>query len=468
MEIDGLPCGFPVPLVSNTRYQQFGGQFRAPTGGMHTFTVTFKHIAGTANALQMLLDDVSVTALFCAEESVPASSSVSSAASALTVSLAASSTLSVFSFTSSSTLSPSSSSLPSPSPPACPNLLVNPTFNTGSLSPWSSSGVLGEQMGYGHDDSSYWFRNFNRDASGISITQTGVAITSGSMVDCSAWLATINAAIPSPDYLAELSIFIDGILCGAPVSIGQSRSAVYQQAGGSTVVQGDMHTIMLLLQTKGARDYFTLLVDDVRVALQDCSSPSPALSSSVSLSSSSTLASTSALISPSPSPSPSVAPGCTVGPNLLTNPSFNTGSFAPWRADRGSVILAPYGGHNDASSWTFDAPTQIELISASQDNVFIPSGSVVDCYAWFKQTVVSPTPDGFLPSAGYTIAIDDVFCGSPANVPGSTADWTQFGGQLTVEGNMHTITIVVSTTDVDPVMGLSVQVDDVAAAVVNC
>jgi hypothetical protein len=150
--------------------------------------------------------------------------------------------------------------------------------------------------------------------------------------------------------------------------------------------------------------------------------------------------------------------------NALQNPSFESGitpwlamAFGSW-AQRG-VYTSAEGGHSGPNFYFAESNATVSetSITLSQSDFSIPSGTAVECSAW----VASRRP-GNVGSTRVEVFMDGTTCGSPVYM--GTNGWQKVGGKVTVNGDSHTMSIVIVSDETGPEGG-QVWVDDALAGV---
>jgi hypothetical protein len=143
--------------------------------------------------------------------------------------------------------------------------------------------------------------------------------------------------------------------------------------------------------------------------------------------------------------------------NAVQNGGFESGSLAPfveyvtgdW-ADRRIVGGRPHTGTFYYFGAT-DSPNQA-TITISQVDVKVLDGTVVDCFAYFNA----------YRNPGYTttfqVFLDGNVCGTTTVID---TDYIRVGGQMTVQGDVHVVAVVMSSSGADEASML-VGVDDIS------
>jgi hypothetical protein len=131
----------------------------------------------------------------------------------------------------------------------CNNILQNPSFESG-LSPWLDIGfgswiersVMTSAQG-GHDGKYYYFGQSNAVVSHTSFTlsQSGLSISAGTTVDCSAWVASDRLGNVGS---TSVQLFINEASCGGPVYLGTNP---WVKVGGKVTVDQDSHTFSIVV-----------------------------------------------------------------------------------------------------------------------------------------------------------------------------------------------------------------------------
>lgn len=153
---------------------------------------------------------------------------------------------------------------------------------------------------------------------------------------------------------------------------------------------------------------------------------------------------------------PCVAPG-----NAIINGGFGTGSLAPWTSNTDGVTVDA-GVSSDTDSQDGDGfdETFVTLNQGSAglqtitQTVAILDGTTVSCTAFGRD--MRDVGPSF--SSTFTISIDGTLCGSLT--VSDTETWTQFGGNLLLAGDTHTVVVSLISNDVDS-LGAILQVDNV-------
>ncbi|CAG5149702.1 uncharacterized protein ALTATR162_LOCUS2428 [Alternaria atra] len=171
---------------------------------------------------------------------------------------------------------------------------------------------------------------------------------------------------------------------------------------------------------------------------------------------------------PLPSPQQTLSTkGC---PNTLINPSFETSLLPAWMdmvtgswSSRG--ISSSTGAHSGLNVYaaTSNSSEVTATLTLSQSYIQLPSGAMVDCYAWVKGS----RPSG---QTRVEIFLDQVSCGKAVLGIGRKG-WTKVGGKIAVQdvigGVGHSVAVSVQGDGVEDEGGWNVAVDDVSV-VVGC
>ena len=149
--------------------------------------------------------------------------------------------------------------------------------------------------------------------------------------------------------------------------------------------------------------------------------------------------------------------------NALKNPSFEDGlspwldiAFGSW-LQRG-VFTSAEGGHAGPNFYFAQSNATVShtTLTLSQSDISIPAGTAIDCSVW----IASNRP-GNVGSTHIDVFMDQVECGN-ANL--GTNGWVKIGGKINVEGDKHTMSIVIVSDKTGP-EGSKVWVDDALAGV---
>lgn len=157
-------------------------------------------------------------------------------------------------------------------PRACTNMLQNPSFETGSLGPWlpivqsawspdrgvyprSSPDVRGRYYYHAHALATV--------ESSLTMSQSGVAISEGSTVDCYAWVSGSRS-----ENVTTVTVFLDGLTCGTldmkPGDEDWHRVGSKVKVVGG--VSGSGSTMAVVAVSKGAgEDGWDISIDEVGV-----------------------------------------------------------------------------------------------------------------------------------------------------------------------------------------------------------
>jgi hypothetical protein len=148
--------------------------------------------------------------------------------------------------------------------PTQTNAVQNGGFESGNLAPftvsltgdWEDERVVG---GRPHTGTFYYFgatRSVN--PSSLTITQTGVQVLDGTVVDCFAYFN----AYRNPGYTSIFQVFIGDVLCGSATV----TSTDYLRVGGQVQVSGDVHVVTVVISSTGSDEAASVVgVDDISV-----------------------------------------------------------------------------------------------------------------------------------------------------------------------------------------------------------
>jgi hypothetical protein len=148
----------------------------------------------------------------------------------------------------------------------CTNALSNPSFESG-LDPWlamhfgswAQYGVYtSSEGGHSHSRNFYYARsNASVSDATMTLSQSGLNISSGTTVECSAWVASSR---PGNVGSTRVEVFLDQVTCGSPAYLGTNG---WQKVGGSVVVSGDSHTLAIVVSSdETGPDGSEIWVDD--------------------------------------------------------------------------------------------------------------------------------------------------------------------------------------------------------------
>jgi hypothetical protein len=150
--------------------------------------------------------------------------------------------------------------------------------------------------------------------------------------------------------------------------------------------------------------------------------------------------------------------------NALQNPSFESGlspwldiAFGSW-LQRG-VFTSAEGGHTGPNFYfgQSNATVSRTTLTLSQSDISIPAGTTVDCSAW----VASNRP-GNVGSTRVEVFMDEITCGQAVYM--GTNGWVKVGGNIKVDGDKHSMSIVIVSDATGP-EGSKVWVDDGMAGI---
>jgi hypothetical protein len=132
-------------------------------------------------------------------------------------------------------------------------------------------------------------------------------------------------------------------------------------------------------------------------------------------------------------------------------------AFGSW-AQRG-IYTSAEGGHNGRNFYFAESNATVSdtTMTLSQSELSIPSGTTVECSVW----VASRRP-GNVGSTRVEVFMDQVTCGSAAYL--GTNGWQKVGGKVTVNGDSHTMSIVVLSDETGPEGG-QIWVDDASVGI---
>ncbi|KAF1920474.1 hypothetical protein BDU57DRAFT_440199 [Ampelomyces quisqualis] len=148
--------------------------------------------------------------------------------------------------------------------------------------------------------------------------------------------------------------------------------------------------------------------------------------------------------------------------NALQNPSFES-DLAPWLdiafgswLQRG-IYTSAEGGHSGPHFYFAQSNATVShtTLTLSQSDISIPAGSSVECAAW----VASNRP-GNVGSTRVEVFMDEVTCGQAVYL--GTNGWAKVGGDVKVNGDKHSMSIVIVSDATGP-EGSKVWVDEAMA-----
>ncbi|KAJ4984787.1 hypothetical protein SVAN01_09745 [Stagonosporopsis vannaccii] len=154
----------------------------------------------------------------------------------------------------------------------CTNHVVNPSFETGSTTPWlpivesawSTRGVFADPFTHSGTHHYYAHATSTVDSS-FTLSQSGVDVPVGSTVDCHAWVASKRS-----EGATRVEVFLDGLSCGAgQLGVGEQG---WKRVGGKIKAVGAGNgmvgsTIAVVATSKSAGDEgWEIWFDDVGVA----------------------------------------------------------------------------------------------------------------------------------------------------------------------------------------------------------
>jgi hypothetical protein len=332
----------------------------------------------------------------------------------------------------------------------------NPSFETGDIEPWVSTGASGWYiLGLQENPSfraahagtwQYFGSSYNSEAQEVSIIQTDIPIPSGTVVDCSMWVYSARLT----DGKTTFSIMLDDQICGSVLNVTEYDSSEYAKIGGQVTVLGDTHRVTLKVSYSRSDGEGTRFgIDDVAVISVAC----PVSSSVTVLSSSSsssvdtttptptetlTLTSTSTSATTISSSPIACVPTST---NVIINPSFDTGLLVPWAQDISGTwdTAGIVGGESHTGPYYYSA-TNINGFSGSillAQSFSVPDDTTVDAYMWVTAQTLKY-------STLFVIYLDGV------GVPGGSitiqsAEWQKIGGQVRLTRGTHDLAIMIYT-----------------------
>lgn len=115
----------------------------------------------------------------------------------------------------------------------------------------------------GHDGRNFFFGHSNATigAATVTLSQSGLSIPAGSTVDCSAWIASSR---PENVGATRVDVFLDGSTCGT----GYFGTNGWEKVGGQVQVQGDSHTLAVVMSSDGAgAEGWSVWLDDLWVGV---------------------------------------------------------------------------------------------------------------------------------------------------------------------------------------------------------
>lgn len=156
-------------------------------------------------------------------------------------------------------------------PRTCTNHLINPSFETGSISPWlpivtsawSTRGVFANPFTHSGTHH-YYAHSASTIESTLTLSQSGISAPVGSSVECYAWLASKRN-----EGVTSVEVFLDGVSCGTMAFDGSVRG--YRRVGGSVGVIGGVagmgSTIAIVATSESAgEEGWEVWIDDVGVS----------------------------------------------------------------------------------------------------------------------------------------------------------------------------------------------------------
>lgn len=150
------------------------------------------------------------------------------------------------------------------------NHLTNPSFESGAIDPWltivtsawSTRGVFANP--FTHSGTHHYYAHSTSTVdSTLTISQTGINTSVGSMVDCYAWVAGKRS-----EGVTSIEVFLDGVSCGkTTLGVGKEE---WKRVGSQVRVNGTGNgmgsTIAIVATSESAGDEgWEVWVDDVGV-----------------------------------------------------------------------------------------------------------------------------------------------------------------------------------------------------------
>lgn len=151
-----------------------------------------------------------------------------------------------------------------PPHPACPNLLLNPSFEAGLLpwlpittSPFPDRGVTTDSALAHTGSHVYRAVSSSIGAASLALSQSGVNVSAGREVDCFAWVRGKGGVD------VRVEVLLDGISCGVG-EVGGGDEGWVRVGGGMTVGSGRETGSTVVVVASGEGEW-EVWVDDVGV-----------------------------------------------------------------------------------------------------------------------------------------------------------------------------------------------------------
>ncbi|OAL43995.1 hypothetical protein IQ07DRAFT_636746 [Pyrenochaeta sp. DS3sAY3a] len=286
-------------------------------------------------------------------------------------------------------LAPSlSSTAPCVSTPTNP--VQNPGFESGVQSPWTNSNAGSWTLAVTDNpkDGRYSLTGYtyDTDQASVALTQTGVAILSGTYITCRAYARSVR----NPGYLSAFQIFVDNVSCGGALLLASSD---WEPFGVPVMVSGDTHTVKILVTSYGTDDAGALFGID-SVDLTPISGPGAEIDYCSASSSAASLPSTS------------------FSTSALT--TFSTSTIEPSRTS--SDLSSASSDVSSASSGLSSASSGLSSASSGLPSTSSGLPSTSSELQASSSVLPSSTSDSVIPSATPTSNVSiDGFCGRLKN-----------------------------------------------------